>query len=183
MNLPNIMTTSRIVLIPVFVACAILAPGRWGLLLSTAVFGVAALTDWADGYLARTRGEMTPFGRFFDPVADKLLVLSALLLLLAEGHAPLGLVLLITGREIIIMALREYMAGLKSSVPVSLVGKWKTAFQMTAIILLMLRDGLPFLPWSLESLGVGCLYVATFLSLWSGYDYMADAWPRIRAES
>jgi CDP-diacylglycerol--glycerol-3-phosphate 3-phosphatidyltransferase len=176
-NLPNLLTATRIFLIPVFVALAYL-PGASGQLLSAIFFSIAALTDWADGYIARRDGLLTPFGKFFDPVADKLLVISALILLVAQGQAPLALVLLITAREITITGLREYMSGIGSSVPVSGIGKWKTGFQMAAIIMLLLQDGLFGLP--LGILGLLSLYICVVLTWWSGYLYLAQAWPVIR---
>ncbi|MBF0124364.1 MAG: CDP-diacylglycerol--glycerol-3-phosphate 3-phosphatidyltransferase [Magnetococcales bacterium] len=176
-NLPNLLTATRIVLIPVFILMVYL-PGNWGKILPTLCFGLAALTDWADGYVARKSGQQTPFGRFFDPVADKLLVISALILLVAEQRAHLLPVLLITAREITVMALREYMSGLGSTVGVSRLGKWKTGFQMTAILMLLVQDGLFGLP--LTPVGLLCLYVCVVLTWWSGYDYLIRAWPAIR---
>ncbi|MBF0308561.1 MAG: CDP-diacylglycerol--glycerol-3-phosphate 3-phosphatidyltransferase [Magnetococcales bacterium] len=176
-NLPNLLTALRIVLIPVFIALAHL-PGRWGFLLSTAFFGIAALTDWADGYVARKRGLLTPFGRFFDPVADKLLVLSALLLLVSEARAPLFLVLLIMAREITVMALREFMSGRGLAVPVSRTAKWKTGFQMTAILMLMVQDSLFGIPF--QAPGLVCLFVAAALAVFSASEYFRQAWPAIR---
>ncbi|MBF0342321.1 MAG: CDP-alcohol phosphatidyltransferase family protein, partial [Magnetococcales bacterium] len=114
-NLPNILTATRIALIPFFIGCAYL-PDRWGLIMSALFFSLAALTDWADGYIARRSGLLTDFGRFFDPVADKLLVISAIVLLLSLERAPFSLVLIILAREITVMALRERMAGLGRSV-------------------------------------------------------------------
>ncbi|NGZ28362.1 MAG: CDP-diacylglycerol--glycerol-3-phosphate 3-phosphatidyltransferase [Magnetococcales bacterium] len=176
-NLPNTLTAARIVLIPVFIGLFYL-PGRWGSILSTAFFGLAALTDWADGYVARTRGLQTPFGKFFDPVADKLLVVSALFLLVAYDRAPFLLGLIIIAREIVIMALREYMAGFGHPIHVSRVGKWKTGFQMSAILMLLVQEGLWDIPFQLP--GLICLYISTILTVYSGYLYMASAWPVIR---
>lgn len=176
-NLPNLLTATRVLLIPVFISLSHL-PGTVGLLLSTIFFSLAAITDWADGYLARRHGLQTPFGRFFDPVADKLLVVSALTLLVDLERAPLFLVLLIVAREITIMGLREYMSGLGSGVPVSRLGKWKTGFQMTAIIMLLVQDGLFGI--SFHYSGLVCLYLSTILTLWSGYYYLVEAWPHIR---
>ncbi|MBF0158126.1 MAG: CDP-diacylglycerol--glycerol-3-phosphate 3-phosphatidyltransferase [Magnetococcales bacterium] len=176
-NLPNLLTAARIALIPVFILMVYL-PGDWGKIMPTLFFGVAALTDWADGYVARKDGLQTAFGRFFDPVADKLLVISALILLVAEQRAHLLPVLLITAREITIMALREYMSGIGSSLSVSRLGKWKTGFQMTAILMLLVQDGLFGLP--LTPVGLLCLYVCMVLTWWSGYDYLTKAWPTIR---
>ncbi|MBF0142663.1 MAG: CDP-diacylglycerol--glycerol-3-phosphate 3-phosphatidyltransferase [Magnetococcales bacterium] len=177
-NLPNSLTAVRVFLIPFFVGFAFL-PGRPGLILSTLFFSLAAITDWADGYIARRRGLYTSFGRFFDPVADKLLVISALLLLLSEGRAHLLLVMVILAREIIIMALRERMSGLGMGVPVSSIGKWKTGFQMAAIIMLLLQDGLFDIPFQIP--GTFCLYISALLAVWSGYVYFTDAWPKMHA--
>ncbi|MBF0212788.1 MAG: CDP-diacylglycerol--glycerol-3-phosphate 3-phosphatidyltransferase [Magnetococcales bacterium] len=175
-NLPNLLTATRIVLIPFFIGFSYL-PDRWGLILSALFFSLAAITDWADGYIARRSGLLTDFGRFFDPVADKLLVISAIVLLLSLDRAPLVLVLIILAREITIMALRERMAGLGMTVPVSVLAKWKTGFQMTAIIMLLVQDALFGVPFQIP--GVLCLFVAMVFSLWSGYIYVQSAWPAI----
>ncbi len=177
-NLPNILTALRVVLIPFFIGLAYL-PAPWGQVLSAIFFGLAALTDWADGYVARRQGIHTQFGRFFDPVADKLLVISSLVLLVSQGSAPLFLVLIILAREVTIMALRERMAGLGYQVPVSNTGKWKTGFQMAAISMLLLQDGLFGLPFQWP--GLICLYVSTALTLLSGYRYLDNAWPTLRS--
>ncbi|MEO5362530.1 MAG: CDP-diacylglycerol--glycerol-3-phosphate 3-phosphatidyltransferase [Magnetococcus sp. DMHC-8] len=176
-NLPNTLTATRIILIPFFVGFSYL-PGRWGLLLSALFFSLAAITDWADGYIARRRGLLTQFGRFIDPVADKLLVISALVLLVANHRAPFILVLIILAREITVMALRERMAGLGHRVPVSATGKWKTGFQMTAIIMLLVQEGLWDVPFQVP--GEFCLYVSTGLTLISGYHYFRQAWPKLQ---
>ncbi|GAB0056830.1 CDP-diacylglycerol--glycerol-3-phosphate 3-phosphatidyltransferase [Candidatus Magnetaquicoccaceae bacterium FCR-1] len=176
-NLPNTLTATRIALIPFFIGSAYL-PDRWGLILSALFFSLAAITDWADGYVARRSGLLTDFGRFFDPVADKLLVISAIVLLLSLDRAPLTLVLIILAREITIMALRERMAGLGLKVPVSGLAKWKTGFQMTAIIMLLVQDGLFDVPFQWP--GLFFLGVAAVFSLWSGYAYLVTAWPAIQ---
>ncbi len=177
-NLPNILTATRIVLIPFFVGFSYL-PDRWGWILSALFFSLAAITDWADGYIARRQGLLTQFGRFFDPVADKLLVISALVLLVANGHAPFILVLIILAREITVMALRERMAGLGHLIPVSATGKWKTGFQMTAIIMLLVHEGLWDIPFQIP--GEICLYISTCLTIVSGYHYFRQAWPKLKA--
>ncbi|MBF0127219.1 MAG: CDP-diacylglycerol--glycerol-3-phosphate 3-phosphatidyltransferase [Magnetococcales bacterium] len=176
-NLPNLLTATRIALIPFFIGFSYL-PDRWGLLLSASLFSLAALTDWADGYYARRKGMLTDFGRFFDPVADKLLVISAFVLLLAQGRAPLLLILILLAREITIMALRERMAGLGVSIRVSVLAKWKTGFQMTAIIMLLVQDGLFGVPFHWP--GLFFLVLAAILSLWSGYSYLVAAWPQLQ---
>ncbi|MBF0423278.1 MAG: CDP-diacylglycerol--glycerol-3-phosphate 3-phosphatidyltransferase [Magnetococcales bacterium] len=176
-NLPNSLTVLRVALIPFFVGCAYI-PGRWGLILSTAFFGLAAFTDWADGYFARQHGLATSFGRFFDPVADKLLVISALVLLLGLQRAPLFLVMIILAREVMVMALRERMAGQGRQIHVSRGAKWKTGFQMTAILMLLLQNGLLDIP--MQHLGLIFLYLSTVLSIVSGFQYFTKAWPVIQ---
>jgi CDP-diacylglycerol--glycerol-3-phosphate 3-phosphatidyltransferase len=172
------LTGLRIVLIPVLVGVFYLAPIEWRYFGSAAVFSVAAITDWLDGYLARKMGQMTPFGAFLDPVADKLVVAVALVLLV-EVHASAILAvpaLVIVGREIVVSALREWMAHYSEmrSVAVSMLGKIKTGFQMTAIILLL---GIG--PEKTDAMIVGytLLYIAAGLTLWSMYEYLRLAWP------
>ncbi|MBF0447130.1 MAG: CDP-diacylglycerol--glycerol-3-phosphate 3-phosphatidyltransferase [Magnetococcales bacterium] len=176
-NLPNSLTALRILLIPFFVGFSTF-PGELGYHLSALFFSLAALTDWADGYAARRQGLLTSFGRFFDPVADKLLVISALVLLVSDGRAPLFLVMIILAREVTVMALRERMAGLGVGVPVSKSGKWKTAFQMAAIIMLLLQSSLFDIPF--EHPGLLCLSISVLFSLHSGFRYLSSAWPRLQ---
>ena len=138
-NLPNVITLSRILLVPVFVL-VYLSPGQWTYLASAGLFGLAAFTDWLDGYLARKLNQTTPFGAFLDPVADKLIVVSALVILVGH-HANWWLTLpglIIVGREIVISALREWMAEMNNAgkIAVSTLGKVKTTIQMIAIVLL-----------------------------------------------
>ena len=136
MNLPNILTLSRIIMIPVFVVIFYLPVG-WSYLVSAAIFGLAAATDWLDGYLARKLNQSTPFGAFLDPVADKLMVAVALAVLIEEHSAILLTIpaTVIIGREIVISALREWMAeiGSRASVAVSYIGKIKTTAQMAGL--------------------------------------------------
>ena len=148
-------------------------------LASAFVFSIASLTDWLDGYLARKMGQMTPFGAFLDPVADKLLVAVALILLV-EAHASALLAIpavVIVGREIVVSALREWMSTYSDSsgVKVSFVAKVKTGFQITAIIVLLAQG--PDLSAPLVILGYLLLYVAAGLTLWSMYQYLVVAWP------
>ena len=142
-NIPNALTMLRILLIPVLVI-VFYVPFRHHLLVAAGVFALAAVTDWFDGYLARRLGQMTAFGAFLDPVADKLMVVTALVLLV-ERHDTLLFTLaacVIIGREIVVSALREWMAelGQRTSVAVSYIGKVKTAFQMVAITALLAID-------------------------------------------
>ena len=177
-NIPNLLTGLRILLIPVLVAVFYLAPLDWRYLAAASVFTIASVTDWLDGYLARRWGQTTPFGAFLDPVADKLIVAVALVLLV-EVHASAILAipaLVIVGREIVVSALREWMARYseRRSVAVSVVGKVKTVFQMIAIILLLGAGPGESVP---TYLGVFLLYSAAVLTLWSMMGYLKLAWP------
>ncbi|MFQ5345239.1 MAG: CDP-diacylglycerol--glycerol-3-phosphate 3-phosphatidyltransferase [Mariprofundus sp.] len=178
-TISNQLTIGRVLIIPVFMV-AFLIPGDLGHWLSGILFIIAALTDWLDGYLARSRGEVTPFGRFLDPVADKLLVASALVLLVSADMAPAFLAVIIIGREITIGALREWLAQRSTIVHVSLIAKWKTAIQLIAISTLLLHVDIAGIP--LHIVGLFLLWFAAFLTLWSGYEYVRDAWPELMAE-
>jgi CDP-diacylglycerol--glycerol-3-phosphate 3-phosphatidyltransferase len=175
---PNILTSLRIAMIPVLVIVFYLAPMEWRYLLSAIVFSIASITDWLDGYLARKWGQTTPFGAFLDPVADKLIVAVALVLLV-EVHASAILAvpaLVIVGREIVVSALREWMAHYseRRGVAVSVLGKIKTISQMIAIILLLGAG-----PGKSDPMIVGytLLYISAALTLWSMYEYLKLAWP------
>ena len=181
MNLPNIITLARILLVPVFVVIY-LWPGDGTYLIAATLFALAAATDWLDGYLARRLNQTTPFGAFLDPVADKLIVVSALTVLLAQ-HSTVWLTLpglIIIGREIIISALREWMAGMNSSVTVavSYLGKIKTSLQMIAIAVLLAVP--PNSDSGLIFAGYTLLYVAALMTLWSMSVYLQAAWPTLR---
>lgn len=175
-TLSNQLTIGRVVIIPVFLL-AFYLPGNSGYWASATLFTLAAITDWFDGYLARARGEETPFGRFLDPVADKLLVAAALVLLVSSGQAPAVLAVIIIGREIAIGALREWLAQRATVVHVSRIAKWKTAIQMIAIAALLLH--IPVMGISMHETGLILLWMAAALTLWSGYEYMRDAWPEL----
>lgn len=182
-NLPNLLTLLRLALIPVFVLVFYL-PFGWAHVAVTAIFGIAAITDWLDGYLARRWGETSAFGAFLDPVADKLMVAVALVLLI-ERVPVLGMpgilmaipAAVIIGREITISALREWMAeiGERARVAVSVIGKIKTTAQMIAILLLLYREPIAGFPTAI--VGVICLYIAAILTLWSMILYLRAAWP------
>ncbi len=179
-SIPNLLTFSRIVMIPVFVGMFYL-PAPWNHQVAALVFMVAAFTDWLDGYLARRMHLTSPLGAFLDPVADKLMVATALVLLVADNPSPWMAVsaAVIVGREITISALREWMAelGSRSKVAVSWVGKFKTAAQMAAITLLIYRHELFGLPT--YRIGEILLYVAVVLTLWSMTVYLRAAWPSL----
>jgi CDP-diacylglycerol--glycerol-3-phosphate 3-phosphatidyltransferase len=186
-NTPNLLTLLRILLIPVFLIAYYL-PMDWAPQLSMALFILAAVTDWLDGYLARRLNQMSRFGAFLDPVADKLMVASALVLLAADADIQrqvldarlfTAVVLVIIGREIAVSALREWMAelGERTHVAVSLVGKFKTSAQMVAIPFLLYQD--PLLGFSVIRIGEWLLYVAAALTLWSMAIYLKAAWPSL----
>lgn len=176
-NIPNILTVSRVGLIPVMLLVAYSAV-PWRHEFVALIFALAAVTDWFDGYLARTLNQGSAFGRFLDPVADKLMVAAALILLV-EWHPHVGMVIpaiVIISREITISALREWMAelGKRAQVAVSNIGKWKTAAQMVAITGLLWGHPQLMMPsWVL-------LYLSVVLTLWSMCIYMAAAWPELR---
>ena len=181
MNLPNIITLARILLVPIFVVIYIW-PGDSAYLVAAVLFGLAAATDWLDGYLARRLNQTTPFGAFLDPVADKLIVVSALVVLMAE-HSTIWLTLpglIIVGREIMISALREWMAEMNSSVTVavSALGKVKTTLQMVAIAVLLALP--PESTAAIVFIGYGLLYVAALMTLWSMSLYLQAAWPTLK---
>ena len=181
LNLPTLLTLLRIALIPVFVGVFFL-PFPGANLACTALFGLAALTDWLDGYLARRLGQTSPFGAFLDPVADKLMVAAALVLLVQAIPTPLMAVaaVVIIGREIAISALREWMAqiGKHGRVAVSMIGKVKTIAQMVALLLLLYRERLWLFP-TLD-VGLGLLAIAAALTLWSMLHYLAAAWSALK---
>ena len=175
MTLANRLTLLRITLIPLFVVVFYL-PFKWAFFASALVFSFAAITDWADGYVARKYNQSTPFGAFLDPVADKLMVVIAILLLLTQYHDAVWFVIasaVIVGREIVISALREWMASLgkRASVAVSNIGKIKTTLQMTAIIVLLSNIQI------LQLIGFIAFAGAAVLTLWSMVIYLKAAWP------
>jgi CDP-diacylglycerol--glycerol-3-phosphate 3-phosphatidyltransferase/cardiolipin synthase len=178
LNLPTLLTLLRIGLIPVFVGVFFL-PFRGANILCAALFGLAALTDWLDGYLARRFDQTSNFGAFLDPVADKLMVAAALVLLVQAIPTPLMAVaaVIIIGREIAVSALREWMAqiGNHGRVAVSMAGKFKTTAQMIAVFLLLYREPLGGFP-TLD-VGLGLLLIAAALTLWSMLHYLLAAWP------
>ena len=183
-NLPTALTWLRIVLIPVFVGVYYLPDAvlsmpykNW---LAMTVFAVAAITDWADGYLARRWGQTSAFGAFLDPVADKLMVAAALIMLVWLDRAEPWLAIIIIGREIAVSALREWMAqiGKSKSVAVAFIGKVKTGAQITAIIALLLYQ--PVIPGiDTKLLGKVALWVAAALTLWSMVHYLRLAAPHL----
>ena len=184
MTLANQLTLLRILLIPLLVVIFYL-PFEWRFPVAAGIFSLAAITDWLDGWVARTYNQSTPFGAFLDPVADKLMVAVALVLLVEIHATPWFAIpaVVIIGREIVISALREWMAelGKRASVAVSTIGKIKTTAQMTAIIVLLFDN--PYEPTFLTPLGYIALYIAAGLTLWSMILYLKAAWPDLRPSS
>lgn len=180
-SLPNLLTLSRIVVIPVMVALFYVdgPTARWG---ACALFIAAAITDWFDGYVARSRNQVSTFGRFLDPIADKLLVVSVLFMLVAFNRvSQLSILsaLVIVLREIMVSGLREFLAEVRVGLPVSRLAKWKTGIQMVAIPVLLVGNALPILPT--REIGEVGLSVAAALTLITGWDYLRSGWHHIRA--
>ena len=172
-NIPTLLTLFRVILIPFFVL-AFYLPFEWASTACAAIFVVAAITDWFDGFLARRWKQTTRFGAFLDPVADKVMVAIALVLVAEHFHSwwislPAATMI---AREIIISALREWMAeiGKRSSVAVSWIGKVKTTAQMLALVALLWRPDAV-----VEGVGVAALYIAAVLTFWSMYQYLSAA--------
>ncbi|HKJ89452.1 MAG TPA: CDP-diacylglycerol--glycerol-3-phosphate 3-phosphatidyltransferase [Gammaproteobacteria bacterium] len=180
-NVPNILTLIRIAAIPLLMGLFFI-PGWPGNLSSTVIFVLAAITDWVDGFWARRYEQTSAFGAFLDPVADKLMVATALVLLTADARVPSILTVIIIGREITISALREWMAelGKRAAVAVSWMGKVKTAAQMVAIVFLLLHQ--PIFGFRVHPWGLGLLTLAAFLTLWSMILYLKAALPILLSE-
>lgn len=176
---PNVLTLIRIILIPIFIIVFYL-PFSWSHAVAAVIFALASFTDWLDGFLARKLKQTSPFGAFLDPVADKLLVSSSLLLLV--GVSDLSYItipaIVIVGREIVISALREWMAeiGSRASVAVGYVGKVKTTIQMLAILLLIAFNPMTSF---LGVIGIILLYLAAILTIWSMVAYLKIASPEL----
>lgn len=183
-NIPIFLTWMRVLLIPVFTLLFFLPKGwiapetvDW---TAAIIFALAAVTDWFDGFLARLWKQTSDFGAFLDPVADKLMVATALLLLVSLGRTYVIFAIIIIGREITISALREWMAqmGRRSSVAVATIGKFKTAAQMVAIFLLLLAssqfDNIFYLTGNI------LMFIASVLTLWSMFYYLKMAWQEIK---
>jgi cardiolipin synthase len=182
-TIPTIMTWARIAAIPLIVAVFYLPIDPVSRnLLATILFVVSAATDWLDGYLARRLNQVSSFGAFLDPVADKILVCASVLVLVHLGRADVFVALIIIGREIAISALREWMAqiGASKSVAVHMVGKLKTVVQMVAIPFLLF-DGKLFGAIDTRQWGVWLIWMAAVMTVWSMVYYLQKALPEIRA--
>lgn len=180
LTLPTILTLFRIILIPVFVVVFYL-PTPWANMAAAIIYAVASITDWFDGYLARVLNQESAFGAFLDPVADKLMVVVAIVLLVEANPSPWIAIpsIIIISREITVSALREWMAelGSRATVKVSFVGKAKTVAQLLSLILLIYHESLFGLP--IYQIGMGLYYLAAFLTLYSMMVYLKAAWPVI----
>ena len=188
-NVPNILTVLRIALIPVFVGIFYLPHNLYALgappthtlnVAAAAVFALASFTDWLDGWWARKFNQSSSFGAFLDPVADKLMVAAALIVLVEFSRVGAIVSLIIVGREIVISALREWMAsvGKRSNVAVAMIGKIKTAAQMLAILLLLYYDNIG--SFNTQLVGHVLIVIAAFLTLVSMAYYLKAAWPIIK---
>ncbi len=179
-NLPNMLTYGRIIAVPLVVLCFFLEGrlqssdfARWS---AFGIFVVASITDYFDGYLARAWQQQSNIGRMLDPIADKLLVSTCLLLLAADTDRTIAgwslwAAIIILCREILVSGLREYLAALKVSVPVTQLAKWKTAIQMVAIAALLIGPaGDKILPYWTQT-GIALLWIAAVVTLYTGYDY------------
>ena len=179
MSLPNILTLSRIVTIPVLAALLWWPGWEAGYLLAFVLYCAMGITDYFDGMLARSSGAVSRLGIFLDPIADKIMVAAVILVLSAQGvltgpyvgdlHVVAGLIILM--REIAVSGLREFLGGLQVSVPVSALAKWKTTFQLVALGALILGEGLPQMPW-IHIVGLISLWAAAILTLVTGWDYL-----------
>lgn len=178
LSLPNILTLSRIFAVPILVALLWFPGWNEGWLAGWALYSLIGITDYFDGYLARAQGTVSKLGQFLDPIADKILVAAVILLLVSTRHEPGAIqnynlipALIILVREIAVSGLREFLASLRVSVPVSQLAKWKTTFQMVALGALILAGGLPQFAF-IKQVGLGCLWAAAILTLITGWDYL-----------
>ena len=175
MNLPNILTYGRIVAVPVLVAALFFLGGDLARWTAFTIFVLACITDYLDGYLARAWEQQSNLGRMLDPIADKLLV-GATLIMLVYDHTISGwslwAALIILSREILVSGLREFLAELKVSVPVTELAKWKTALQMVALGVLLAGPAGDRVITGVSQVGLAFLWLAALLTIWTGYDYL-----------
>lgn len=178
MTLPNILTLSRIVAVPLLSFFLWWPDWAFGYGIAFALYCLMGITDYFDGYLARAQGTVSKLGVFLDPIADKIMVAAVIMMLVGTRHEaasitglniiPAGIILL---REIAVSGLREFLAGLQVSVPVSQLAKWKTTLQIVALGALILAGALPDLHW-IKQVGLGSLWAAAALTLVTGWDYL-----------
>jgi CDP-diacylglycerol---glycerol-3-phosphate 3-phosphatidyltransferase len=175
LSLPNLLTYGRLVAVPAVVALLFWPEDTWSRWAALTIFILAAVTDYLDGYFARAYAQQSALGRMLDPIADKLLVAACLLMLVADGTIQgwsLWAAIVILSREILVSGLREFLAELKVSVPVSRVAKWKTTLQLVSVGFLIAGPaGEEVLPGTV-SIGIGLLWVAAILTIYTGWDYL-----------
>lgn len=185
LNLANILTMSRIAAIPLIVAFLLLKGPFWHW-IALALFVIACITDWFDGYVARRLHQVSPLGRFLDPIADKLVVAAVLMVLVATRHIDgwaILAALIILCREILVSGLREFLAELRVGVPVSLLAKWKTTVQMIALGFLIVARATYDWPINAMVIGEVMLWIAAGLTLVTGYDYLMIGLKHMAADS
>lgn len=173
-NLPNVLTYGRVVAVPVVVICMFWPEEYWMRWVALGVFAVAGITDYFDGYLARAWSQQSALGRMLDPIADKLLVAACLLMLVADrtiSSWSIWAAIVILSREILVSGLREYLAELRVSVPVSAIAKWKTTLQLVAVGFLIAGPAGDALLPGTTLIGLVLLWIAAVLTLWTGWDY------------
>ena len=180
LNVPNLLTVGRIFLIPVFVL-VFMEPTPDRSMLAAVIFTVAAVTDLLDGYIARRTGQITNFGKLFDPIADKLLVLSALILLMSVDRVSALVVILIIARELAVTGMRAIAASERFIIAAETTGKYKMALQVVAIVLLILGTGLAELG-NMHLVGTATLYVSLALGYLSGGQYVWSFWKQVMAK-
>jgi CDP-diacylglycerol---glycerol-3-phosphate 3-phosphatidyltransferase len=179
LTLPNLLTLSRIFAVPILVFL-LWRPQPLDYAITFVLYCIVGMTDYLDGYLARAQGRISRLGQFLDPIADKIMVAAVLIMLISSRksnpvpeiaglHIIAGLIILL--REIIVSGLREFLAGLQVSVPVTALAKWKTTFQLVSLGALILGGALPQMPW-VHDVGLVCLWLAAALTLITGYDYL-----------
>lgn len=179
LSLPNLLTLSRIFAVPILVFL-LWRPAPVDYAITFVLYCLVGITDYFDGYVARAQGRISRLGQFLDPIADKIMVGAVIIMLVSTRnhsgdpvihsfHILAALVILL--REIIVSGLREFLAGLQVSIPVSALAKWKTTFQMVALGALILGGATPAQPW-VHQVGLACLWLAAVLTLVTGYDYL-----------
>ncbi len=178
LSLPNILTYLRLVAVPLVVVSLTLVGGDLGRWLAFGLFVAASVTDWLDGYLARAWSLQSKLGQMLDPIADKLLVGTTLLMLVHDqtiDGVSIWAALIVLSREILVSGMREFLAGLNVTVLVSRLAKWKTAVQMVALAVLLVAPALMTYQTEVHGFGIACLWLAALLTLWTGYDYLKAA--------
>ena len=178
LTLPNLLTLSRIVTVPLLVAFLWFPGWELGYALAFGLYCLMGITDYFDGYLARSQGTVSKLGQFLDPIADKIMIAAVILMLSATRHEPAAITgihlipaIVILLREIAVSGLREFLAGLQVSVPVSQLAKWKTSLQIVALGALILAGALPVFPW-IKAVGLVSLWSAAAITLLTGWDYL-----------